>query len=137
MKTPSFFFLSILLLHKVKGIISVAGYETLDRFEGFYFSLEIPDGIDDRKKLIDDITEKADNVFRFGWIQSVSESKLIGEFRGNKNVAAPVFLSFLRGISSSSLKIHKYKDTRIRYHFTDFRRIEDGDDRFPIREDEL
>ena len=34
MKTPSLFFLSILLLHKVKGIISVAGYETLDRFEG-------------------------------------------------------------------------------------------------------
>lgn len=108
---------------------------TLDRFEGLYFSLEIEDGIAERK--IDAIAERADRVFGFGWIRSVSKTKCIGEFRGDKNVAVPVFLTFLREIPSSSLKIHKYKDTRIRYHFTDFRRIADDDDRFPIHEDEL
>ena len=126
--------LSILTFHSEMGESSSSMKTTLDRFEGVYFSLDIEDGIEDA---IDAIAEQADRVFGFGWIRNITKTKVIGEFRGDKNVAAPVFLSFLREIPSSSLKIHKYKDTRIRYHFTDFRRIADDDDRFPIREDEL
>lgn len=120
-------------------------WTTRSRFEGFYFKLHINKHVN-RLRLIENIVEKADSLFGFGWIQEDPSKNIIkGEFRGSKQLS-PEFLSFLQSLSdssdsnvqqaASSVDVHKYEDTRIHYHFTEFRRLSSDDQRFPIDDEE-
>jgi acylphosphatase len=77
------------------------------------------------------IQTQAEETGCFGWVQKTQTGTLVGEARCSKR-SGPVFQKWLEsGLKGSNGKVDKvdvkvYADTKIRFHFSHFRILEDG-----------
>ncbi len=95
----------------------------IDRFAGFRYELS---GEFNRSRLIQGVIRKADSLDLFGWIQQWERTdNLVGEVRGVKDEAI-VMQKWLLQKRTPTYKatIKRYPDTRIRYHFSNFKYLE-------------
>jgi acylphosphatase len=100
----------------------------VDRFFGFRY--EIAGNVLD-VGFEKSIQDQAEETGCFGWVQKTQTGTLVGEARCSKR-QGPVFQKWLdNGLKSSNGKVDKvdvkvYADTKIRFHFSHFRILEDG-----------
>ena len=74
------------------------------------------------------VQDKAEAIGCFGWVQSTAQGTAVGEARCSKR-AAPAMKKWLEA-GTDRVKVERaafkdYADTKIRYHFSHFRILED------------
>ena len=65
----------------------------------------------------------------FGWVQNKGTNSVVGEYRGNIVGAETLKQTIREGPAVAqveSAEFFDYEDTKIRYHFSHFRILEDG-----------
>lgn len=101
------------------------GWKMTDRFAGFRFELH---GSFEVASFMKDIVDKADALAGFGWIQyDKAHERIGGEFRGNKRTG-PQMQKWLKkgpGAADYQATFHEYIDTKIRYHFSHFKVVDE------------
>jgi len=105
------------------------GFTAKDRFEGFRF--EITGEASDTNSIQSHVVKAANELSCFGWIQKSPASSIVGEARCNKEGAAYLKHYLQRGIAvfyenGKQVNIVPYKDTNIKLHFSDFRKLDAG-----------
>ena len=107
---------------------SLVGWRMIDRFAGFRFEVKGPHVVDSGFHLA---AEKlADDLGCFGWVQDSEVRTVVGEARCAKTVADEFKAFLLEGHPQSevdSVEIYDYPDTKIKLHFSHFKRL--GSDR--------
>ena len=106
------------------------GWRMVDRFHGFRY--ELTGVFNDPLLSMKVIRDEADKYFCFGWVQNPLTTKIVGEARCNKKFG-PELESFILSagrlalLEESGIRTvegvasHVYADTKIRFHFTNFR----------------
>ena len=102
------------------------GWKMTDRFAGFRYEV-FGAGVQGEgfHKAAQD---KAEAIGCFGWVQSTAQGTAVGEVRCSKR-AAPAMKKWLEagtdGVKVERVAFKDYADTKIRYHFSHFRILED------------
>jgi len=91
----------------------MVGWRMIDRFAGFRYET--------RSRSQKLIVEKADELGCFGWVQDSVRGTFVGEARCAKP-RGPVFKEWL----GENATIKDYADTKIRLHFSHFKRLPDS-----------
>ena len=120
----SFLFLSLCKWYTAQP----AGWAMTDRFSGFRYEivgkLQGP-----ASKYHQEVQNKAESIGCFGWIQNSKRGTLVGECRCAKKTG-PLMKKWLEGgtrnIHVDRVDIKDYADTKIRFHFSHFRILDDG-----------
>ena len=101
-----------------------AGWAMTDRFSGFRY--EVFGKLED-VNFEQDIQSKAESIGCFGWVQKSKRGTMVGECRCAKKTG-PLMKKWLKeGLKSvDKVDIKDYADTKIRFHFSHFRILEDG-----------
>lgn len=104
----------------------VSGWRMSDRFTGFRFEVRgVVQGVGFRRH----VQNVAEQVGGFGWVQNKGPNSVVGEYRGNI-VGAETLKQAIRDgpavAQVESAEFFDYEDTKIRYHFSHFRILEDG-----------
>merc|ERR1712146_166114 len=111
------------LLASVSVVLSdpLDGWRKTDRFGGIRFEIE---GKVIGVKFEETTQQWADRLACFGWVQPTKAGTVVGEARCNKQ-AIEIFKKFIAqgpvGAQVSKTNIHTYPDTKIKFHFSDFR----------------
>eukprot|EP00937_MAST-01D_sp_MAST-1D-sp2_P004893 g4893.t1 len=97
-----------------------------DRFAGFRY--ELHGSALQAEKLHNAVQDKAEAIGCFGWVQSSPQGTVVGEGRCSKR-AAPSLKKWLDGQAALGVEravLKDYPDTKIRYHFSHFRILDDA-----------
>ena len=104
------------------------GWKMTDRFAGFRYEM-YGSGIqtDSHHKAVQD---KAESIGCFGWVQNTAKGTVVGEARCAKR-AAPLLQKWLKVGEGDAVKVQRveikdYADTKIRYHFSHFRILDEA-----------
>ena len=102
------------------------GWKMTDRFYGFRYEVfGKVQGVNFRKSA----QEEAETLGCFGWTQNTVQGTVVGEARCSKRTG-PMFEKWLgKGPESATVEkadLKVYEDTKIRFHFSHFRILEDG-----------
>ena len=102
------------------------GWAMTDRFSGFRYELY---GSVKGADLMQEVQNKAESIGCFGWVQNSKRGTVVGECRCAKKTG-PVMKKWLkkgpRNIQIDKADIKDYADTKIRFHFSHFRILDDG-----------
>ena len=104
-----------------------SGWSMVERFAGLRFEVRGKvQGVYFRQGLV----AVADQHACFGWVQNTAHGTVVGEARCDKHTGAPAIRKYLREGSAASrvdgVNILEYPDTKIRYHFSHFKVVEDS-----------
>jgi acylphosphatase len=103
------------------------GWKMTDRFAGFRYEV-FGTGVQE-ESFHKGAQDKAEAIGCFGWVQNTGQGTAVGEARCSKR-AAPAMKKWLEA-GTDAAKVERvafkdYADTKIRYHFSHFRILEDG-----------
>ena len=104
------------------------GWKMTDRFAGFRYEMH-GSGID-TKSYHKAVQDKAESIGCFGWVQNTAKGTAVGEARCAKR-AAPLLKKWLKAgegdaVNVQRVEIKDYADTKIRYHFSHFRILDEA-----------
>ena len=97
-----------------------------DRFAGFRY--ELHGSALQAEKLHTSAQDKAEAIGCFGWVQSSPQGTVVGEGRCSKRTAPSMkaWLESQKNLGVERAVFKDYPDTKIRYHFSHFRILDDA-----------